>query len=496
MKLARLFCKALRVTFFFKLSLVFSFLIVTGFVWRLTPYTPRLVLPLNSDCDFMLFSPDGKSLVTANYHFPDRIGPLRVWDMDRGVERFAVAHQWSKIETVLFSADSKLLAAHEREGDLAVWDVFSGEERSRLRSETKYGNWVNFCFTPDSKFLVVQDYSKGWPGKDFCMVWSIADRQVRGSIESYFHWLAFATEGLAFAAFVREGQTNKGKVVLGRLDDGHPVVEREFPVVADNFAFSADLARFASSVPDSDDSAELALWDTASGIKSLSFPCDQKEWRVQQMRFVGHRVLFASGGGGQVWDISGLPRELQASAQPLAVSPDGNWAAVSVDNGAELYDLRNGGNVGHLVRFGDTGSGFGYKGIKIWPEVTFSPDNSVVAVEGLIARHRGSPVAGWLPPQIDFFLNQGLGAVTRIWDVSSGRELQALPDCSRLMFSPEGTHLASFHSGDQIIKLWSLPLRKPIGPVLGWSFLIWSPFALAMWFGTWLARRTHRHRRS
>ena len=77
---------------------------------------------------------------------------------------------------------------------------------------------------------------------------------------------------------------------------------------------------------------------------------------------------------------------------------------------------------------------------------------------------------------------------TRIWDVSSGQELLTFSDCTQIAFSADGKHLASFHS-DETIKLWSLPLRKPIVRVLGWSFLIWLPFALIVYFGIRLARR-------
>lgn len=310
MTLAHLLSNGLRAMFTFKHALVFSFALVASIIWWLTPYTHRLVLPLGSDLGLMLFSPNGKTLVTARHHSFNRVGPLRVWDVDQGVERFAVAHQWVEIETVLFSPDSKLVAAHEREGDLIVWDVDSGKEQTKLQAETKYGNWVNFSFTPDSKFLVFQDYSKGWPDRDFSTVWSIADRQVRGSIESYFPWLKFAAERPAFATVIlRKGSTREGKVVLGRLVDGQPVVDKEFHIVADTFTFSADLGRLATAVQatGTDGPAAVALWDTSSGTKTSFFPCDQKDWRIQQMEFVGDRILFAGGGGGQAWDISAVP---------------------------------------------------------------------------------------------------------------------------------------------------------------------------------------------
>ena len=413
MMLVRLLWNGLRSTFSFQHNLVLSFAFVASFGWWLTPCTPRSVLPISSDCDLMQFSPDGKSLVTARHHSFNRVGPLRVWDVGQGVERFAVAHHWVEIETVLFSPDSKLLAAHEREGGLIVWDVDSGEEQTKLQAETKCRNWVNFGFTPDSKFLVFQDYSKGWPDRDFCTVWSIADRQVRGSIESYFPWLRFAAERPAFATIILgKGSTREGKVVLGRLVDGQPVVDKEFPVVADTFTFSADLGRLATAVqtPGSDGPAEVALWDTSSGTKTCSFPCDQKDWRIQQMQFVGDQILFAAGGGGKAWDISAVPRELKASAQPITISPDGNWAAVSLKNGADLYDLKNAGNIRKLLKSGDAGPSviaIGH-GSRMWPEVSFSPDSSIVVVQWLINFPQRSILADWLPQQVDFLSGQEL----------------------------------------------------------------------------------------
>src|SRR5262249_35850533 len=62
------------------------------------------------------FSPDGSLLATANRkrqepHFPDYVGPVRLWDTRTGEERACLAADWGYVGLVAFSPDSRFLAA-------------------------------------------------------------------------------------------------------------------------------------------------------------------------------------------------------------------------------------------------------------------------------------------------------------------------------------------------------------------------------------------------
>ena len=111
------------------------------------PY-PRAILKPPGECGFLLFSPDGRSLVTpGDGQYEDikgergehrvKIGPIRVLDVDRGVERFAVASNWDMIDPLLFSPDGKVIAAHHLKGDLKVWNAEIGEEIACIKPRSK-----------------------------------------------------------------------------------------------------------------------------------------------------------------------------------------------------------------------------------------------------------------------------------------------------------------------------------------------------------------------
>jgi WD40 repeat protein len=97
--------------------LILLFALVFAATWWLTRVEPYATLNVDEQCGPAFFSPDGTMLVTSGRQdFGGTEGPLRVWDVAGGQERFTVAANWKAIETVLFSPDSSLLAAHEQEG--------------------------------------------------------------------------------------------------------------------------------------------------------------------------------------------------------------------------------------------------------------------------------------------------------------------------------------------------------------------------------------------
>ena len=59
-------------------------------VYRLTPVRPCATFSVDEDCRFVLFSPDSKSLLTSGKEeWSKKHGPLRVWDVEHGVEDYS-----------------------------------------------------------------------------------------------------------------------------------------------------------------------------------------------------------------------------------------------------------------------------------------------------------------------------------------------------------------------------------------------------------------------
>jgi hypothetical protein len=107
---------------------------------EVVPLSPRAVLNVSDDAPFLQsemlrFSPDSSMLITVRSTLGQPAGPLRVWDVQAAKERFSVGPPWTSVETAVFSADSRLLAAHEvleGNGNLGLWDARTGKELARL----------------------------------------------------------------------------------------------------------------------------------------------------------------------------------------------------------------------------------------------------------------------------------------------------------------------------------------------------------------------------
>src|SRR5262249_57545526 len=122
-------------------------------------------------------------------------------------------------ETVRFSPDSKLLAAHQMEGDLKVWDIASGQVVFSLRPGTVFGNWVHFRFSPDGQYLLVRDYECDWQNVDQVRLWDIAGRD-RARIEANFWTLEFTGQGEGLIGWQNKGGGDVVTVRRGGLTGG------------------------------------------------------------------------------------------------------------------------------------------------------------------------------------------------------------------------------------------------------------------------------------
>ncbi len=362
--------------------------------WWFTPIEPYASLNLRDECGPLLFSPDGTMLVTSGKKdFGRSAGPLRVWDAVQGQERFAIANNWKAIETVHFSPNSDFLAAHEMEGDLKLWNTRTGEEIACLKPETKFTNWVNFQFTPDGRFLFYQDYSKGWANnKDYITFWNIQSKQEQGSVESYFHTLAFAPDGNTFATFRRKDLGDVNEVLLWKMDQV-PVLEMQHSITARYVAFSSILKTFATADDLPDGNGLVSIWDMRTGEKRWSVTFKEHGTHLQSLFFTANdKILAVYGGGGTqlnwhwrrtLWDVTSTPKEIGSFSETPAVSPDGKWLAIPLDSGAKLITTTAPERGTDLVVNGDNGpSAFvTYNNMKSWPTPSFSPDSTMILVE-------------------------------------------------------------------------------------------------------------------
>ncbi len=481
---------------------VIPFALLFGAIHLVVPLSPRAVLRPGDGVEFLKFSPDSSVFLTARDGTFKKVGPLQVWDVESGRERFAVAQGWKALETVHFSPDSRMLAAHEEAGDLKLWDARTGEELASVRPPTEFGNWVNFCFTPDGKFLAIKDYSPGWPEKDFIRFWNIRNKEDVGRIEGYFWTMQMAPDSHTFITYTRKDHAKVDRVIFWSLVAGKsPRRVKEIPVSADQICFTPDLAMMASAncSPDPNKRTEIAIWDMATGAKRFSFDYDEKDTHFQNLSFLADgKMLAASGGGGwqldwhtqtTLWDVASTPVQIGSFTGPPELSSDGQWLALPDDNGAVLYRAATMLQHGNLTARDDVGpSIFGtYNNMKQYPSLSFSPDGRLIAVGGL---YRFAPQLSWqrwLPSKMSSFLDDSSGSLVRLWETETAKECAAFVECRMAFFSPNGKTLVTMHHGG-IMKLWDLPLHKPLAIVFGLTFIVWLPFVFIWRFIRAIAR--------
>jgi WD40 repeat protein len=135
------------------------------------PKKPSFILSSPHECNYLLFSPDGKLLAGSARPLDS---PVSIWEtatgrllrtlsMDREVKEInrdqitdmnapSLARDFrSNLRSVAFSPDSKLMASGTWWGEINLWDIATGDVLKTLGRHRKTVNCV--AFSPDGKLL-------------------------------------------------------------------------------------------------------------------------------------------------------------------------------------------------------------------------------------------------------------------------------------------------------------------------------------------------------
>lgn len=97
----------------------------------------------------LVFSPDGKSLISAGFD-----GHLRVWDLSTMKEIVAIKVEAGSLYDLALSPDGRMVATAGRDG-LRLWDLSTGREQPR--DEMKKHGCITVAYSPDGKLLASGD---------------------------------------------------------------------------------------------------------------------------------------------------------------------------------------------------------------------------------------------------------------------------------------------------------------------------------------------------
>jgi WD40 repeat protein len=96
-------------------------------LWTQGPGSGLKELPHKFALAAALFSPDGRTLVTADWNIS-----AWLWDTDSRQLKAAPLHRRKWITALAFSADGRLLATGSFDGTAALWDAATGALRARV----------------------------------------------------------------------------------------------------------------------------------------------------------------------------------------------------------------------------------------------------------------------------------------------------------------------------------------------------------------------------
>ncbi len=467
--------------------LLFGFIFLASH-WGMPPL-PSSTVSIGTGASLLHVSPDGNTLVVLSAGSPlIAYGPIQVWDSSSGQLRHTLPLDWNALVNLHFSPDGRLVAAHKRQGDLAIVSVETGTEIARLQPQTSSYHSLDFRFTPDGRFLAYEDSSPGWEERPCIRFWNVHTQKDIGKADGLFQSLKFGPNGCEFVTHILNHHYFVDRVFQWQLPEtGPPVLTKTIPVSAEEIAFAPDLAMFAtyqSSLGLPGKLAEMALWDTATGKRHCSFPYDEAETRAQ-ISFEGTgRLLVARHVNGDVhlrttvWDVASqaTPKMIVSSHDLVGISGDGKWLALPHGNGAVLLDV---GSVQQRELPGRSDERPCFRNAS----VVFSPDSRLLAVGDIRRSSQGPFPMEWLPTPLETFLHPTDGIVVRLWDTHTSAERGTILHASTAYFLPDDQRLLTEDEAGWVVSLWSLPLQRPLGRDLGLTLFLWLLITFFGWVG-------------
>ncbi|KAH6900815.1 hypothetical protein B0T10DRAFT_431737 [Thelonectria olida] len=347
-----------------------------------------------------------------------------VWDPSTG-ERRQIFGRY-KAACLEFSRDAKLLACGLEDGTVLVFDVPNSRLTHKFQGHQPNATVTMVSFSWDGESLAsrAEDATLG--------TYNLISNQqlnrfkadgLRGRVLfSPDSMLLAVTTGISFRIYHARN-----------CEELHVLEGHFFEVVA--IAFSRDGLRIAST-----DTDTVRLWDVTTATELRAFDISRLADRSLAFSPDGNTIATVSTNGTvRLWDSGPSAEGVKwhdekhgGAVEMVTLSQDGQRvASLGADGRIGIWDSKTGRNTAMLSRSHQ----------KPFRHIVFSPANKDILAS--IER-------------------QGGGAMARVWDLVSERQIQELPPCIQdssnsfsvlmLAFSPSGETLASLHNG--VAELW------------------------------------------
>ena len=341
------------------------------------------------------------------------------------------AETLSRILTVAFHPNGKVLATGDTNGEISLWSVINGQ---KITSWQAHKDWIRcVAFSSDGKLLASGSKDKT------VRLWNLQEdvqsydcRQTfKGHIDEIWSVVFSPTQ------FKLASGSNDRTVRIWNLETAECLILQQHSQQIQSISFSSDGRKLASGSEDQ----TIKIWDVDSG------ECQQT--------LTGHT--------GRIWSVAFHPHDLM-----LASSSD--------DLTIRIWDIQQGkccqiltGHHGRIwsVAFSPTGkllaSGSGDETAKVWDTASWHLLQTMQE-----HNHRVRCVA--FSPDERTLVSGCDTQMIKAWDIYTGKCLQTLRGYTSwvrtITFSPDGQNLVS-GSNDQTVRLWNVQTGKCVMTMKG-----------------------------
>jgi WD40 repeat protein len=360
-------------------------------LWDFDTGKPIRTIPYGDKASprFLVFTPDGKTLLTAGERYNSDI---RIFDVASGDELLTYQLSSKGVGAMALSPDGNLVAvAEENGGSIYLWEWQKPNKPRRLAAKLERG--ANFlAFSPDGRMLI----SSGDDRRGLCF-WDVArgsllGADIVGDSSCSVRRAAFSSDGrlLATALSYHESQTEttysstKSGVFVWQPPTHSPdrakeekrgptKLLRKIPASALDLAISADKKTLNLLT-----AAGPSRWDIETGKELTPPPPPAPTGEMDQVSFApSGNVVTVGGAAIRFWEaktgkhLHAIPITAWTSA---ALSPDGTRVATAAhDNTVRLFDAGSGKEIFRLPGHGELGPRY---------RVAFSADGKQFATFG------------------------------------------------------------------------------------------------------------------
>jgi WD40 repeat protein len=488
-------CRTRYVRWLFSVAI---FVILFAATRQLCPFFPRITIP--ASLELHAISPDGSILAISegSGRFP-YYGPIQLWNLKTGERQLSIVGGWTAVRKVEFSPLGSMLAILDEADRLTIWKTATGSEVARFTElEHKVRLPLETLFSPDERFLVIQEPREGWPRTDFLIFWDIKTKAVHARLEGELHYLTFARDGKEMAQFVRP-ERKQYSVEKWQLDAKFPASGPvcTHDVAAPDVAFSPKFDFFASRRPGTVAGEEVVqLWDLTTGEEKAKVVYSNPDSSNYHLQFSPNGRFLSVDNPGRfgwmrakrfsplLWDTEAGLREVGANLDVLRVSPDDRWL-LALEKGPHniaLYETATFKECG-VVSMPNEGFISSASGQTVsptyWDLYQFTPDSKFVLVTGQTVFGTGNAAIDFIEGFLPAFLQMHMWHMVRLWDVETAEQIASFGGCTHALYSSDAKILVTAHE-DGTTKIWDMPPRKPVVAILGVSLVLWLVLILAV----------------